>query len=50
MDTSELMKYAIAGGILFAAFKFGNGLSKAAAVSVASVIVAKHLPYVKDVM
>lgn len=46
----DLTKMALAGGILFAAFKFGGQYGKAAAVAIASVIVAKQVPYVKDVM
>lgn len=44
-------KLAIAGGMLFAAYKFSdNKLVQGAAVSVASVIVAKHIPFVKEVI
>jgi hypothetical protein len=42
------MNLAIAGGIVFAAYKYGNALTKGAAVSVAAVIVAKQVPYVRD--
>lgn len=44
------MKYAIAAAILFAANKYGSGMVKGGAIAVAAVIVAKRLPYVKDVM
>ena len=47
---AKMINYAVAAGMLFAAYKFGPGMAKAAAVAVASVIVAKQLPYVKDVM
>lgn len=50
MTQAELMKYAIAGGILFAAYKWGNGLAKAGAVAVAAGMIAKRVPYVKDVL
>ena len=42
------MNLAIAGGIVFAAWKFGNATVKGAAVAVAGVIVAKQIPYIKD--
>ena len=35
MTSAEMTKIAIAGGILFAAYKYGNGLIKAGAVAVA---------------
>lgn len=50
MTQSDMMKLAIAGGILFAAYKYGNGLVKAGAVAVAAGVVAKRVPYVKDVL
>lgn len=50
MDQSAMMKLAIAGGILFAAYKWGNGLVKAGAVAVAAGVIAKRVPYVKDVL
>lgn len=44
-------KLAIAGGVLYAAWKFsGNNLIKGAAVSVGAVIVAKQVPLLKDVV
>lgn len=48
MDTTKLMNLAIAGGIVFAAYKFGTPMIKGAAVSVAAVIVAKQVPYVNQ--
>lgn len=48
MNQSQLMNLAIAGGILFAAYKFGPGVAKAGALAVAATIVAKQVPYVKD--
>lgn len=50
MSQSELMKLAVAGGILYAAWKFGPGWAKAGAIGVGAVIVAKRVPYVRDVM
>lgn len=50
MDQSDVMKLAIAGGILLAAYKFGPGWAKAGALAVAAGIVAKRVPYVKDVL
>jgi hypothetical protein len=50
MTQSDMMKLAIAGGILFAAYKYGNGLMKAGAVAVAAGVIAKRVPYVKDVL
>ena len=50
MTNEDMTKLAIAGAIVFAAYKWGNGIVKAGAVSVAAGIVAKRLPYVKDVL
>ncbi len=50
MSQADLMKLGIAGAILFAAYKYGNGMVKAGAVAVAAGIVAKRVPYVKDVL
>lgn len=50
MTQADLMKLAIAGGILFAAYKYGNATVKVGAVAVAAGIVAKRLPYVRDVL
>jgi hypothetical protein len=50
MDQSQMMKLGIAGGILFAAYKFGPSWAKAGAMAVAAGIVAKQVPYVKDVV
>lgn len=46
----DMTKLAIAGAILFAAYKFGPGVVKAGALSVAAVMIAKNTPYVKDVI
>lgn len=50
MDSSDVKALAIAGAILFAAYKYGNGMVKAGALAVAAGIVAKRVPYVKDVL
>lgn len=50
MNQQDLMKLGIAAGILYAAWKFGPSWAKAGAVGVGAVIVAKRVPYVKDVM
>lgn len=41
---------AIAGAILFGAYKYGNNHVKAGAVALAALAVGKHIPYVKDVL
>lgn len=48
MTQSQLMNLAITGGILFAAYKFGNPEVKTGAVALAALIVGKKLPYVQD--
>lgn len=50
MNSSDMTKLAIAGAILFAAYKYGNGMVKAGALAVAAGVVAKRVPYVKDVL
>ncbi len=50
MDQAQMMKLALAGAVLFGAFKFGGAYGKAGAIAVASVIVAKQVPYVKEVI
>lgn len=51
MNTSDLMKLAIAGGIVFGVYKFAPSAAvKAAALGVAGTIVARQIPYVKDVI
>lgn len=49
MTQADLMKYGIAAAILFAGYKYGNGMVKAGAVAIAATIVAKNTPYLKDV-
>ena len=50
MTQSDMMKLGIAGAILFAAYKYGNGMVKAGALAVAAGIVATRVPYIKDVL
>ena len=50
MTQADLTKLAIAGGILFAAYKYGNGMVKAGALALAAGVVAKRIPYVRDVL
>jgi hypothetical protein len=50
MSQADMMKYGIAAGALFAAYKFGPAAVKGAAVAIAAVAVAKKLPYVKEVL
>ncbi|WP_290874934.1 hypothetical protein [Aquabacterium sp.] len=50
MNTEDLKKLAIAGAILFAAYKFGPSYAKAGALAVAAGVIAKRVPYVKDVL
>lgn len=50
MSQADLTKLAIAGAILFAGYKYGNGMVKAGALAVAAGVVAKRIPYVKDVL
>lgn len=49
MTTSDMKKLAIAGAILFAGYKYGNGMVKAGAVAIAATIVAKNVPFLKEV-
>lgn len=50
MDSNQLKGLAIAGAILFAGYKYGNGIVKAGALAIAATVVAKRIPYVKDVL
>jgi hypothetical protein len=50
MTQADLMKLAIAGGILFAGYKFGPGFVKAGCLAVGAVAVAKRIPYVSAVL
>lgn len=50
MQQSEIVKLAIAGGIIFAAYKYGNPMIRGATIAIAAVAVARRVPYVKDVI
>lgn len=49
--SSPMMKAAMALGLVYLAYKYGpNNAVKGAALGVGGIIVAKQLPYVKDVI
>ena len=48
MTNDQLMKLAIAAGIVWAAYRFGTPMLKGAAVSIGAVIAAKQIPVLKD--
>lgn len=48
MTQEQMMNIAIAGAIVFAAYKYGSGAVKAGAISIAAVMVAKNIPYIKE--
>lgn len=50
MSQADLMKYAMAGAILFAAYKYGNAMVKGGAIAVAAGVIAKRVPYVREVL
>jgi hypothetical protein len=50
MSQADMIKYGIAAAALFAAFKYGNGIAKGAAIAVGAVAVAKRVPYIKEVL
>ncbi|SHL45169.1 hypothetical protein SAMN05216428_102446 [Nitrosospira sp. Nsp11] len=50
MTQEQMMALAVAGGIVFAAYKFGSGVVKAGALAVGAVVVAKQIPYVNRVI
>ncbi|GGI16907.1 hypothetical protein [Oxalicibacterium faecigallinarum] len=50
MNQSQITALAIAGGILFAGYKFGPSYVKAACLAVGAVAVAKRVPYVNAVL
>jgi hypothetical protein len=50
MTQGDVMKYVIAGGILFAAYKFGGKMGAGAAIAVGAVALAKQVPYLKQVV
>lgn len=51
MNSAVLMKLGIALGAVYAVYRFApNPAVKAASLGVAGLIVAKQVPYVKDVL
>lgn len=50
MTTDDMKKLGIAAAILFAAWKWGNPMVKGGAIAVAAGVIAKRVPYVKDVL
>lgn len=50
MTSEDMKKLAIAGAILFVAYKYGPPYAKAGALAVAAGVIAKRVPYVKDVL
>lgn len=50
MNSEDMKKLAIAGAILFVAYKYGPAWAKAGALAVAAGVVAKRVPYVKEVL
>ena len=50
MTQSDLMKLAMAGGLLFAGYKFGGPEVRTASVALAAVIVGQRAPVLKDVL
>lgn len=50
MTQEQIMALAVAAGVVFAAYRFGNGVIKAGAVAVGAVMVAKRIPYVNAVL
>lgn len=50
MNQADMIKYGIAAGALFAAYKFGGKFGAAAAVAIGAVAIAKRVPYVKEVV
>jgi hypothetical protein len=50
MDSTKLTQLAIAGAILYAAWKFGPVSVKTMALGAAGVIVARNVPYLNAVV
>lgn len=50
MDMDKIKKLAIPAGLVLAAYKFGPASIKGAAVAIGAIMVAKQLPYIKDVL
>lgn len=50
LSSTDVQKLGVAAALLFAAYKFGPAPVKAGALAVAAGVIAKRLPYVKDVL
>lgn len=50
MTPDDMKKIAIAGALLFAAYKYGPAPVRAGALAVAAGVVAKRVPFIKDVL
>lgn len=50
MNQSQMMSLAIAGGILFAGYKFGPSMVKAGCIAIGAVAIAKQVPYLNAVV
>lgn len=50
MTKEEMTKLAIAGAILGVAYWKGNAMVRGGVVALAATMVAKRVPYVKDVL
>ena len=50
MSSDDLKKIGLAGALLFAAYRFGPAPVKAGALAVAAGVIAKRVPYIKDVL
>lgn len=50
MTQADMTKLAIAGAILFGAYKYGNGIVRAGAVAVGAGVIAKRVPFIRDVL
>lgn len=50
MDMEKMKRLAIPLAIVGVAWKFGPASIKGAAVAVGAIVIAKQLPYIKDVL
>jgi hypothetical protein len=50
MTQDDMKKLAVAGALLFAAYKWGPAPVKAGALAVAAGVIAKRVPVIKDVL
>ncbi len=49
MNSTDLQRLAIAGAILYAAYRFGPAWAKGAVLSIAAVGIARRVPYLNAV-